>query len=73
MLMMGIMAYNMSSQLSLNQHGDGQIVGKAAVNTLLSGSSGAIVASLLGKLTSCGSYRWSYFTMINGAVRYSSK
>lgn len=67
--MLGILAYNTSSQLSLSEPGDGSAIAKAATNTLLAGSSGAIISMVMGRATPTGSYRWSYFMMVNGAVR----
>ncbi len=66
--MMGILGYNMSAQMDLTKTGDGLAVAKSAVNTLLAGSAGAIVATIAGRATPSGGYRWSYFTMLNGAV-----
>ncbi|KAK4010730.1 hypothetical protein OUZ56_019862 [Daphnia magna] len=68
LLMMGILGYNMSAQLDLSHPGDGVAVSVSAVNTLLAGSSGSIVATILGRATPTGSYRWSYNTMLNGAI-----
>ena len=68
LLMMGILGYNMSAQMDLTKPGDGLAVAKSAVNTLLAGSSGAIVATIAGRATPSGGYRYSYYTMLNGAV-----
>jgi Amt family ammonium transporter len=68
LLMMGILGYNMSAQLDLTHHGDGVTVALSAVNTILAGSAGSIVATILGRATPTGSYRWSYNTMLNGAI-----
>jgi Amt family ammonium transporter len=68
LLMMGILGYNTSAQLDLTHHGDGVIVAISAVNTILAGSAGSIVATILGRATPTGSYRWSYNTMLNGAI-----
>lgn len=68
LLMMGILGYNMSAQLDLSNLNDGATVSLSAVNTLLAGSGGAIVATVTGRATPSGNYRWSYNTMLNGAI-----
>ena len=68
LLMMGILGYNMSAQLNLSNPDDGFVVSLSAINTLLAGSAGAIVATITGRATPTGGYRWSYNTMLNGAI-----
>ena len=68
LLMFGIMGYNMSAQLTLSNPGDGHIVAISTINTLLAGSSASLTALFLARTTPSGKYRWSYLTMINGAI-----
>lgn len=68
LLMFGIMGYNMSAQLTLTNPGDGTIVAISTINTLLAGSSASLTALFLARTTPSGKYRWSYLTMINGAI-----
>lgn len=68
LLIIGILGYNMSAQLDLSHQDDGFVISLSAVNTLLAGSAGAIVATVSGRATPTGHYRWSYNTMLNGAI-----
>lgn len=68
LLMLGILGYNMSAPLDLSRAGNGMSVATSAINTLLAGSGGAIVAMATGRATPTGRYRYSYSHMINGAI-----
>ncbi|CAB3376280.1 Hypothetical predicted protein [Cloeon dipterum] len=65
-LFVGFLAFNCASLLHISQPGDGELVAKVIVNTVLSGSGGVIgglLASRLGLLG--GDKYWSYLHTLN--------
>ncbi|XP_077994370.1 putative ammonium transporter 1 [Glandiceps talaboti] len=66
-LMFGFFAFNGGSQASISQPGDGIAVAKSIVNTIISGSSGALVALTIKRMGFSGE-QWSLLTTINGAL-----
>jgi len=68
---MGFLAFNAGSQLHITEPGDGVAISRAVVNTLLGGSSAAIVTMLLHKITDIvkgSDHYWSLLMTINGGL-----
>ena len=53
-------------KLSITNPGDGAIVGKAIVNTIIGGSGGGIAVLFYNKIF--GGKKWSYLLTLNGAL-----
>ena len=64
-LFFGFFAFNGGSQLAISNDGDGEVVAKAILNTILSGYGGGIVAIILSKLIS---KKFSLLQCINGTL-----
>ena len=67
-LFFGFFAFNGGSQASISAEGDGTIVAVAIVNTILSGSAGAIVAMLIRRAVFGKGHHWSFLTAVNGGL-----
>lgn len=70
-LYVGFLAFNGGSQLSITNSGDGVAVAVAIMNTILGGSSGAIVSMVAYKTTDAirgQDHYWSLITTINGGL-----
>ena len=66
-LFLGFNAFNGGSQAAISGIGDGVAVTTAVVNTILSGSGGALVAMVIKRLGFQG-HHWSLLTAINGGL-----
>ncbi|XP_072032959.1 putative ammonium transporter 1 [Amphiura filiformis] len=66
-LFLGFNAFNGGSQASISGIGDGIAVTTAVVNTILSGSGGALIAMVIKRLGFQG-HHWSLLTAINGGL-----
>ncbi|XP_072034506.1 putative ammonium transporter 1 isoform X2 [Amphiura filiformis] len=66
-LFFGFFAFNGGSQASISAEGDGVIVATAIVNTILSGSAGALVAMVIRR-AGFGTGHWSFLTAVNGGL-----
>ena len=70
-MFVGFLAFNGGSQLSISNPGDGLAVSTAIMNTVLGGSSGAIVSMILYKMTDVlrgQDHYWSLIMTINGGL-----
>ncbi|XP_033752653.1 putative ammonium transporter 1 isoform X1 [Pecten maximus] len=67
-LLFGFFAFNGSSQGAISNEGDGAAVAIAVKNTVMAGSSGAIVTLVMNKLPAIGDKKWSFLTTLNGAL-----
>ncbi|XP_060080863.1 putative ammonium transporter 1 [Ylistrum balloti] len=67
-LLFGFFAFNGSSQGAISSEGDGAAVAIAVKNTVMAGSSGAIVTLVMNKLPYFGDRKWSFLTTLNGAL-----
>jgi len=68
---MGFLAFNAGSQLYITKPGNGIAVSRAVMNTLLGGSSAAVVAMLLHRMAyivNGSDHYWSLFMTINGGL-----
>ncbi|PIK52308.1 putative ammonium transporter 1 isoform X1 [Apostichopus japonicus] len=66
-LFFGFLAFNGGSQVSISQPGDGVAVSAAIVNTIISGSFGALSTMLLVKYL-LPVRKWSIILIINGGL-----
>ena len=64
-LFFGFFAFNGGSQLAISNEGDGEVVSKAILNTILSGYGGGIVAILVSKIRT---NKFSLLQCINGTL-----
>lgn len=70
-LFVGFLAFNGGSQLTISNEGDGLLVVKAIMNTVMGGSAGALASVCIHKsLNSFTSptYYWSLLVTINGGL-----
>ncbi|OWF37328.1 putative ammonium transporter 1 isoform X2 [Mizuhopecten yessoensis] len=67
-LLFGFFAFNGSSQGAISNEGDGAAVATAVKNTVISGSSGALVTLIMNRLPFIGDKKWSFLTTLNGAL-----
>ena len=71
-LFFGFFAFNAGSQASISAAGDGDVIGRACINTIISGAFGAITAMLVNyavrKLSGEHTSKWSLLTTINGGL-----
>ncbi|TRY72346.1 hypothetical protein TCAL_08163 [Tigriopus californicus] len=65
-LVMGFMAFNAGSQGSISQYGDGEVVGRAVMSTLISCGTGGAMVLFLYKFLGGGT--WSLTKIINGCL-----
>ena len=66
-MLFGLFAFNASAHLHISKPGDGEIVSRTAINTMLSGSMGAIVAMTIRRVFYRKKY-WSLVVAINGGL-----
>ena len=70
-LYFGFFAFNAGSQASISAEGDAGVIGLACINTIISGSFGAIGALIVQHLADMVNYhssQWSLLVTINGGL-----
>ena len=68
LLVVGFLAFNGGSNGSITEPGDGALVAKIMINTILGGTGGSIIILFSSKLGFIGTRTWNFKHTVNAAL-----